>query len=248
MKIEDLALNPVSQTRTEQLRDPEAFPCGVFCDFDGTITRIDLTDAVLEAFAAPGFREWETRWQNGAITSLECLTHQVGLLKTDPDSLIRFAAETPIDEGIHRLDQFCSEHRIPLTIVSDGIDLFISAVLERHGLSHLKVYANRFHWMPPEPPHLSFPYASEACRSGAGTCKCAVAALAHFRPAPAVYIGDGLSDRCVSQTIPTVFAKGTLKAWCARMGIPCIPFETLDDVADRLLTRRHTWISPPRCP
>jgi hypothetical protein len=32
----------------------------------------------------------------------------------------------------------------------------------------------------------------------------------------------------------TVFAKGTLQDWCERTGIPCIPFTTLAEVADRL--------------
>lgn len=30
----------------------------VFCDFDGTITRVDATDAVLDAFALPAWQEW----------------------------------------------------------------------------------------------------------------------------------------------------------------------------------------------
>jgi 2-hydroxy-3-keto-5-methylthiopentenyl-1-phosphate phosphatase len=35
----------------------------------------------------------------------------------------------------------------------------------------------------------------------------------------------------------TVFAKGSLQKWCKRTGIPCIPFETLAEVADRLFVK-----------
>jgi 2-hydroxy-3-keto-5-methylthiopentenyl-1-phosphate phosphatase len=35
----------------------------------------------------------------------------------------------------------------------------------------------------------------------------------------------------------TVFAKGTLRKWCERTGIPCIPFETLAEVVDRLFVK-----------
>ncbi len=54
-------------------------PAKVFCDFDGTITLIDATDAVLEEFALPAWREWEARWVAGEISSRTCLTRQVEL-------------------------------------------------------------------------------------------------------------------------------------------------------------------------
>src|SRR5438105_2768469 len=38
-------------------------PQAVFCDFDGTITQIDGTDAVLERFALPEWRDWESLWR-----------------------------------------------------------------------------------------------------------------------------------------------------------------------------------------
>src|SRR5258706_8234897 len=95
----------------------------IFCDFDGTITRTDLTDAVLEAFALPEFKDWEQRWQTGEIGSQECLAQQVALIQADRADLITFARNFPIDEGIFALDQRCVANGAPLTIVSDGLDL-----------------------------------------------------------------------------------------------------------------------------
>jgi len=34
-----------------------------------------------------------------------------------------------------------------------------------------------------------------------------------------------------------VFAKGTLRDWCERTGIQCIPFDTLTEVAERLFAK-----------
>jgi 2-hydroxy-3-keto-5-methylthiopentenyl-1-phosphate phosphatase len=34
-----------------------------------------------------------------------------------------------------------------------------------------------------------------------------------------------------------VFAKGSLLNWCEETGIPCIPFETLAEVTDRLFVK-----------
>lgn len=209
----------------------------VFCDFDGTITRVDATDAVLETFALPAWREWEQRWVNGEITSQECLSRQVELIRADRDTLIRFAADLPIDEGILALDRRCAEQRIPFTIVSDGLDLLVEAVLRRHGLLHIPVFSNHIRWDDNGIPSLSFPFSVQECESGAGTCKCTLTRPSDRSSFGTVYIGDGRSDQCVSGKMKTVFAKGTLQDWCERTGIPCIPFETLTEVAERLFAK-----------
>ena len=225
-------------TRIENLSTCKAIDVTeVFCDFDGTITCVDATDAVLEAFALPAWRKWEQRWVNGRITSQECLARQVELIQADRETLSAFAADLPIDEGIIYLYQRCKERGVPLTIVSDGIDFIVEAVLRRHGLLHLPVFSNHLRWDDHGHPTLSFPFAEKVCESGAGTCKCALTLLADPRSSRPVYIGDGRSDQCVSGKMQTVFAKGTLRNWCERTGITCIPFETLADVADHLFVK-----------
>lgn len=210
----------------------------VFCDFDGTITRVDATDALLEAFALPAWREWEERWVNGEITSRECLLRQVQLIRADRETLVQFAAGLAIDEGILALDRLCVERNIPLTIVSDGLDVIVEAVLRRHGLLHLRVFSNHLRWNEEGIPTLSFPFATPDCESGAGTCKCAFTSTRPMsRP---VYIGDGRSDQCVSAKMTTVFAKGTLHTWCEARQIAHIPFGTLTDVVQRLLQGEPT--------
>ena len=230
-----LGKHTTSPRRTDLPSDLPAFQ--VLCDFDGTITKTDVTDAVLEAFALPAFREWERRWERGEITGRECLSRQVELIQADRATLVRFAADLPIDEGIVTLDQRCAEHGIPLIIVSDGLDLLIEAVLRRRGLSHIPAISNRLVWNGNGSPSLSFPFASPDCLIGAGTCKCAVATSGGFSLKETVYIGDGRSDRCVSTVAQQVFAKGRLQEWCDLQGVDCEPFETLTDVTERLFRK-----------
>ena len=208
----------------------------VFCDFDGTITCVDATDAVLETFALPAWQDWEQRWVNGEITSQECLSRQIELIQADQETLIRFAENLPVDEGIVALDRRCAEGGIPLTIVSDGLDLLIEAVLRRWNLLHLPVYSNHLHWDETGKPSLSFPFAIPICETGAGTCKCALARPLNAMPTRTVYIGDGRSDQCVSTKAQTLFAKGTLQTWCKAEGVAYLPFETLTDVAERIFS------------
>lgn len=208
----------------------------VFCDFDGTITCMDATDAALEMFALPAWRDWEQRWMDGQITSQECLSRQIALIQADRDTLIRFAENLPIDEGIVALDRRCAESGIPLTIVSDGLDLLIEAVLRQRNLLHLQVYSNHLYWDETGRPSLSFPFTLPTCASGSGTCKCALACPSNSLPTHTVYIGDGRSDQCVSAKAQTLFAKGPLQTWCEAQGIAYLPFETLTDVAERIFS------------
>ena len=56
-------------------------PIEVYCDFDGTITRGDTIDVLLERLAHPSWKEVEARWERGEIGSRECMAQQVPLLQ-----------------------------------------------------------------------------------------------------------------------------------------------------------------------
>ena len=210
----------------------------MFCDFDGTITCIDATDAILERFALPAWREWEQRWVNGEITSQECLSRQAELIWADRESLIRFAADLPIDEGIFALESLCAEYDISLSIISDGLDLVIEAILRRHNLLHIPVFSNHLCWDQSGLPVLSYPFSMPECQSRSGTCKCALTQLIDSASSHIIYIGDGQSDRCVSDKVQTLFAKGTLQTWCRNQMVPFRSFDTLTDVAEQISSKK----------
>src|SRR6201993_3111492 len=54
----------------------------IFCDFDGTITNVDVTDEILTQLAHPSWREVEQAWVQGLIGSRECLERQMALVET----------------------------------------------------------------------------------------------------------------------------------------------------------------------
>ncbi len=203
----------------------------VFCDFDGTITQGDATDAVLNQFAEPQWREWEALWQAGEISGRECLKEQVALIRAERQDILDFVAQLPIDRGILKLAEGCDRLAIPLTIVSDGLDVILGGVLRHHGLSRLPYFANRVIWERQDRISLDFPYAEPRC--GSGTCKCRLTRPI-ARRAYSAYIGDGRSDFCVVQQVDLVYAKGALRGWCQRQHIPFYPFEGLDEVATHL--------------
>ena len=59
----------------------------IFCDFDGTITQLDVTDQILSQLAHPSWREVEQQWMQGLIGSRECLERQIALVDAPVEEL-----------------------------------------------------------------------------------------------------------------------------------------------------------------
>ena len=81
---------------------------------------------------------------------------------------------------------------------------------------------------------LDFPYFRRPCEHGCATCKPAVMELLNPERAPAVFVGDGLSDRYAARRADLVFAKNSLAEYCREREIEHVEYERLREVAARL--------------
>ena len=203
----------------------------ILCDFDGTISRKDVTDSVLERFALDGWEEIEAEWKAGRIGSRECMQRQVGLIRASQDALDRHLDEVEIDPGFPDFVALCREEGVPLTVVSDGLDYSIRRVLGRHGLGDLPVVANRLEVLEQGRYRLSFPYSNEACAKASGTCKCKIA---EQQTGMTLMLGDGTSDMCVAGSVDLVFAKDSLLTHCRSQSLPFVAYHDFAN-ATRLL-------------
>jgi len=206
----------------------------VFCDFDGTITQLDVTDQILSQLAHPSWREIEQQWMQGLIGSRECLERQIVLVDAPAQELHATIDGVPIDSEFTAFCKFSRKKRLPLYILSDGFDYVIRRVLKRAGVerqfksgtnlfaSALRVDGRR---LVPSFPHLPAP-----CAHGCATCKSALISRLRERRRPVVFVGDGMSDRFAVEFADVVFAKRHLLAYCRENGIACHPFETFSDV------------------
>ena len=161
--------------------------CHVLLDFDGTIAPDDPTDRLLEEFADPAWRDIEAEWQAGRMSSRDCMERHAALLRATPQELDAAVRRVRVDPSFPAFVRFCRRQRLDVTIVSDGFDRVLRAVLERAQLS-LPYFANRLEWAGGDRWRLGFPFAQDSCRSGAGNCKCSHAAP---RGGSLVVVGDG---------------------------------------------------------
>ena len=211
----------------------------VFLDFDGTITKRDAVDAILERFADPRWLEIEEYWKQGRIGSRECLTAQVRLVRATRDQIDALLDSIEIDEGFVKLLDTCAERGVETHIISDGFDYCIDRILARPSMnlktslngtqilsSHLEVDGDR--WM------VDFPSFHQSCGHGCATCKPAMMSLLNRNGRPTIFVGDGLSDRYAATSADLVFAKDQLAAYCRQEQIAHRQYLSLANVAEEL--------------
>lgn len=194
-------------------------------DWDGTVTEVDGLHLVLLEFGDERIYD-EAEAQLGRERTL----HQVIALEFESvraplDEVVAWALENVrLRAGF---GAFARERR-PL-IVSSGFHELIEPILEREGLE-LEVRANR---LDPRPSGWRVLFRNgEPCPVCGEPCKRAdVADLGEF-----AFVGDGVSDRCVSLAASRVFARAGLAEYLAKRGSPFQPFSDFSDLAAALST------------
>lgn len=191
--------------------------CHVFVDFDGTIVPGDATDMLFSRYADPAWLEVEEDWKAGRIGSRECMARQVDLLRCTPEQYDELVSAVRVDPAFPAFVELCRSHGIGVTVVSDGLDRTISAVLARAGLE-LPYFSNHLEWLGGDRWRLTFPNSRGDCSTLSGNCKCQF--TDHARGKAHIMIGDGRSDFCISGRVDMVLAKGTLAEHCRSSGLP----------------------------
>ncbi|WP_277591780.1 MtnX-like HAD-IB family phosphatase [Pseudomonas chlororaphis] len=198
----------------------------IVCDFDGTITRTDVIDNVLQRFADPSWEDIEQQWLDGHIGSRECLSRQLALVKASPAELLAYFDSVEIDPDFPDFVDHVIGLGASLEVVSDGIEQGIARILARHYVSLLPILANRLRQVDQHSWRIDFPYSSDACRAASGNCKC----KSTPKGKRVLVIGDGQSDMCVAASADFVFAKSRLAEYCQRNAIPHATFDSFAEL------------------
>src|SRR5438874_3510418 len=149
----------------------------VFLDFDGTISRADVVDAILDRFAD---REWvrvEEDWRAGRIGSRECLRRQMALVRADPGAMDAVVDAIGIDQGLVALLLVCAGAGAPAFVVSDGFDYCIDRLLRsvpgraRALVQAIPICASHLESAGGGRWETGFPFPQASCAHGCATCK-----------------------------------------------------------------------------
>jgi 2-hydroxy-3-keto-5-methylthiopentenyl-1-phosphate phosphatase len=192
-------------------------------DWDGTVTEVDGLHLVLLEFGGEGIYDSAEARLGRELTLNEVIALEFRSVRAPLAEVVAW-----VRENVRVRDGFgaFARNRRPL-IVSSGFHELIDPVLEREGLE-LEVVANR---LDPRPDGWRAVFRSaEPCPVCGEPCKRAdVGGLDAF-----VYVGDGVSDRCVADVATRVFARDGLAEYLDTRDVPYESFTDFDDLVATL--------------
>jgi 2-hydroxy-3-keto-5-methylthiopentenyl-1-phosphate phosphatase len=213
---------------------PVEHPSGVvfMCDFDGTVTIGEASIAILKTFAPEAWEEYEEAWLRKELTTHECLGLQFTIIGSPIEEMAQFVAENvELRPGFKEFVPWCKRNGHGLVITSSGIDFYIKAILDRHGLGAVPFLANRAIWIKDQGLVIEEGMVNEDCDE-CGNCKAQLVEHYQARDAMVVFVGDGITDECPAKEADRVFARRSLLEYCEKEGIEAVPFESFDDVME----------------
>ena len=204
----------------------------VQCDFDGTITRQDMSFLLLNAFANGNWKRLLREYREQKISVGRFNTEAFAMVKADRQTLLNFVRhKAELRAGVHELLAYCRRKDFRFVIVSNGLDFYIKAILESIGIENINVFAAQTHfgdegikvqYIGPEGSRLEDGLKETYVKMFLGE---------GYR---VIYMGDGISDIYPAQLAHYIFATGDLLASCREMNLNYTPFVNLNDVVSGL--------------
>ncbi len=201
-------------------------------DFDGTVTRDDLLDAIASRFGDPAvYAEVDAGLDGGRLSLREVITREFRPVRRPLAEVVRWELENVrIRPGFAELVSLARERGWRFAIVSSGFHELIEPILEREGVE-VELYANR---VDPRPDGWRVVWAyDDDCGSCGESCKRSVAERLAGQ-GELVYVGDGYSDRCAAELADRVFACRGLARYLEERDVSYERFEDFFDVARAL--------------
>ncbi len=206
----------------------------ILTDFDGTISTVDLGNQLINKFATSSLGDIERAYVQGKIGSRLAYERIAQRLKGCREKMLEHVL------AIEKLDpyfpEFCSLSRdknIDIKIVSDGLDFYIEAVLNKYNLAGIEYYSNEAIFGADSSFSIEFPSRNDFC-GRCGTCKSRILNSYRLSYDKIIYIGDGYSDFCPSRHADVVFAKKILYQRCEQEGTPCMLFDDFSEINNYL--------------
>jgi len=215
----------------------------IFIDFDGTVTQKDVGESI--------FRNFGDKIKVDAIIN-DLINDKISakqswielcqsIDKVNVNLLNDFIFMMDVDPGLHNMVKFCNDRNIQIIVLSDGFDYYIDMILKKENLIGLKYFSNHLILSSQNKLIPEFPYEDSKCRYSANCKKNHI--INNSRDEDyTIYIGDGNSDKDTAQYCDLIFAKNSLLKYCEKERITFFPYNTFDDVIEKLspiLMKKH---------
>ncbi len=211
----------------------------IYCDFDGTITINDVWLNSLGKFIKDKqkLNELCEEFYSQKIGTREINRRHLALVEDFSfDKFNSYLDEEPVDIHFSGFVSFCKENNFDITILSSGLDYYINYILKRNNID-IKFYSSELIWDEKQNKiTCQYVHTDEYCKL-CDTCKrnLLINNTNDLENQVSVYIGDGVSDYCVSGYADIVFAKGNLASYCWKNNITYFDYNYFSDVKNKLI-------------
>ena len=196
----------------------------VLTDFDDTAAAQNVAEMLLVRFGGPGWKDVRQRFRDGVINLKEYQEITFRNIRADRATMQFYVKEhATLRPFFRELWEFCQTNKIPMAVVSQGLDFYIEALLERAGISGVPVYAvdTKF-----EAGEISYKYNhTYPGKESQGNSKGFVVESFQEQGCYVFFAGDGQSDLEAARKADAIFAHKTLARSCDEEGIPYRQFE-----------------------
>jgi 2,3-diketo-5-methylthio-1-phosphopentane phosphatase len=204
-------------------------PLAILCDFDDTTAVENVAEILVSRFGGDGWIDLREQFRRGRLTLRQYQEAAFSLVKAGRADMVELVKEkATLRPYFKELHAYCRKHDTPLAVVSNGLDFYVQALLEREGLSGVSCHTVVTR-LSSDGMEFAYPYARKRC-SDFGNCKCMVLEQYRSQGYRVLYVGDGRSDFCVATAADLVFARSDLARFCGAYGIDYVPFRDFGDV------------------
>ncbi|MEE8465294.1 MAG: MtnX-like HAD-IB family phosphatase [Dehalococcoidia bacterium] len=209
----------------------------VLTDFDDTAAAQNVAEMLLNQFGAPDWKEVRQRFREGQINLKEYQEITFRSIQADRATMQSYVKDhANLRPFFQELWGFCQANGIPMAVVSQGLDFYIEALLERAGISRVPVYAVETEFTGGNITYrYNYAYAGEESQ---GNSKGFVVESFQEQGCYVFFAGDGQSDLVAARKADVTFAHRTLATLCDEENIPYQPFEDFGGML--LAVRRYS--------
>lgn len=219
----------------------------VLTDFDDTAAEQNVAELLLHRFGDPTWTDIRARFREGEFTLIEYQEIVFRNILADRATMQDYVKNNAnLRPYFRELWDYCQDNQIPLAVVSQGLDFYIEALLEKEGYPQIPVYSVNTDFTRD-----GITYEYRYMRPGQerqGNSKGLIVEQYRDQGYYIVYIGDGHSDFEAGEMADLLYAHRTLAEECNRKQIPFRPFSDFGDVLRGLEEFSAGGLSPRSSP
>ncbi len=195
------------------------------CDFDGTISLKDVGDVILTHFKAVTKQEIKNSY-NSDVDMAKWMKNTFMRLNTTPEEIEKHLLKTIlIRKGFKDIIKFCDKNKIPLEIVSGGLDLYSRPLFKKWNLQ-VKSFFGKATFVKTG-YKISYPYLKDCSLDD---FKKARVKFHQTKNRKVIFCGDATTDLKAAMIADKVYATKKLLSLCKDNNIETSWLRTFFDI------------------